>query len=243
MPGPDNAQNGFPRLEKAKLKELNADFSQTINSNRDLPVQFNPETLKVVYANQLHQPGSPGDHRGPPAQLWIGSSSTKMNVTLWFDIPSHPDGQSSEIGGDVRKLTEKVAYFITPTDQGDDKVCPAVRFVWGTFRFDGIIESMEETLEFFSPEGKPLRAQVALSMSRQQFTFGFNDQNQQNQNQNTPTPGTRPLTQSSNNDSVQNMASQQGRGNNWQSIAEANNVENPRLLPLGSLIDINIGRG
>jgi hypothetical protein len=191
MPGADNAQNGFPNLAKAQLKELDANFSNEV-SGHDVTVQFNPETLKVVFNNQIAQPGNSGDRRGPQAQLYVGSSTTKLNVTLWFDIPSQASQQGAET--DVRKLTEKVAYFIKPKENSDPKVCPAVRFVWGTFRFDGIVESMEETLEFFSPEGKPLRAQVALAMSRQDFTFGFNSQNNnQNQNQSTPPPGTRPL--------------------------------------------------
>jgi nucleoid-associated protein YgaU len=38
---------------------------------------------------------------------------------------------------------------------------------------------------------------------------------------------------------VQGMASGLGRANDWQSIAAANNIENPRLLQPGQLIDLN----
>ena len=48
-----------------------------------------------------------------------------------------------------------------------DIVPPVVRFEWGTFLFSGLIESYRETLDFFSSEGVPLRAQVSLSMTHQ----------------------------------------------------------------------------
>jgi hypothetical protein len=39
-----------------------------------------------------------------------------------------------------------------------------VRFAWGTFRFDGHIEALEETLDFFSPDGRALRARLSLTL-------------------------------------------------------------------------------
>ena len=41
---------------------------------------------------------------------------------------------------------------------------PPVRFVWGEFRFDGHVEALQETLDFFAPDGRPLRARLALSL-------------------------------------------------------------------------------
>ena len=73
---------------------------------------------------------------------------------------------------DVRKLTQKVAYFITPQKRRRIRsklVPPGVRFLWGSFQFDGIMESLEESLEFFSPEGKPLRASIDAHLSQQKI--------------------------------------------------------------------------
>ena len=39
---------------------------------------------------------------------------------------------------------------------------------------------------------------------------------------------------------LQALASTLGKGTNWQAIAEANGIENPRILQPGQLIDINI---
>ena len=71
---------------------------------------------------------------------------------------------------DVRRLTEKVAYFATPRPaRGGATTRPAVRLAWGTFQFDGHVEALEETLEAFSPDGRPLRATLALSLAREQI--------------------------------------------------------------------------
>ena len=35
------------------------------------------------------------------------------------------------------------------------------------------------------------------------------------------------------------MADRQGKGDNWQDIASANSIENPRLLQPGQLLDLN----
>ncbi len=57
------------------------------------------------------------------------------------------------------------------------------------------------------------------------------------------TPGTRPLTQAPAGSTVQGLADSQGKGDNWQDIAAANNIENPRMLQPGQLLDMNASVG
>src|SRR6185437_7029443 len=170
---PDVAQ-----LAKAELRELDANFSKEINQDKWTKVQFNPDTLKVAFANQIATPSGSGDQNGPQARQFVGAGTTKLSVQLYFDVTSElPQGLPAV--DDVRKLTQRVAYFITPTGDPKNKpkkyIPPAVRFRWGTFQFDGIMESLEESLEMFSFEGRPLRASVSLSLSQQKITeFMFN---------------------------------------------------------------------
>ncbi len=113
---------------------------------------------------------------------------------------------------------------------------PAVRFIWGSFQFDGIVESLEESLELFSPEGRPLRANVTLSLTQQRITkFTFRDAPAAGP---SPKLGTRPLAQAPAGSTVQGLADSQGQGGNWQAIASANGIENPRLLQPGQLVDL-----
>ena len=233
------------KLEKAQLQELDANFAREINQDKRVTVQFNPETLKVSFANQIQTPSGSGDQRGTPARQFVGAGTTKLSVQLWFDVNAPQATGTNE--SDVRKLTQQVAYFITPAKTSDNPpkyVPPAVRFIWGSFQFDGLMESMEESLEFWSGEGKPLRASVSINLSQQQITaFVFRP---------TTTPpgaagpsgspvGTAPLTQAPAGSNMQGLADSAGVGNNWQAIASANGIENPRLLSPGQLIDLNAG--
>lgn len=220
------------KLEKAELRQLDARFETEINPEHNVKVQFNPESLKVSFANQLQTPSGAGDQRGTPARQFVGAGATKLALTLWFDVSA----PLPETVTDVRRLTQKVAYFITPVKEGDKFLPPAVRFIWGSFQFDGLMDSLEESLEFFSNDGRPLRASMTLNLSQQKITeFTFRDTNPAGQQ---PSPGTRKLTQAASGSTMQGLAASQGKADDWQSIAAANNIENPRRLQPGQLIDM-----
>ena len=231
---------------KAELRQLDADFKNPINPENWTEVQFNPETLKVSFANQIATPSGAGDQSGTPARQFVGAGTTKLSLQLWFDVsaplPPPPNGKAQV--DDVRKLTQKVAFFITPEEVKKGVFAPpAVRFLWGSFQFDGIMESLEESLEFFSSEGKPLRASMSLNLSQQKITkFPFRDTGKPPGAGPTPPPGTTPLTQAPAGSTMQGLAASQGKGDNWQDIAEAHGIENPRLLQPGQLIDMNATR-
>lgn len=228
------------KLAKAELRQLDANFDQEIDRDTWTTVQFNPETLKVTFANQLQTPSGSGDQRGTPARQFVGAGTTKLVVQLWFDVSAPQPGDEET---DVRRLTQKVAFFITPKQDGDTFVPPAVRFLWGSFQFDGIMEGLEESLEYFSPEGKPLRASVSFTLSQQKITaFAFNATASRAPGAGGSAPaGTSPMTQAPSGATVQGLADAQGRAGDWQSIASANGIENPRLLQPGQLVDLNVG--
>lgn len=227
-------------LAKAQIRQMKPDFSGEETDpeirKKTVVVQFNPETLKVSYQNQIQQPEGGGDKRGSQSQLFVGSGTTKLTCTLWFDVnatqPEQPDTAFNNVD-DVRKLTNRVAYFITPAaDKKDPKkfVPPAVAFVWGSFRFEGIMEGVEESLEFFSPEGKPLRASIGISMTQQKILILPPAEMAKT---NKEPPGTKPTTPVPQGSSVQKLA-----GENWQGVAENNNVENPRRPQTGQRLDM-----
>lgn len=250
-PVPEPALN----LVRAELHEMKSDFSAPAPSGRKVKVQFNPETLKVTFANQIVQPSGPGDQRGTPGRQFVGAGTTKLSLQLWFDVTALP--QDSKAVKDVRRLTQDIAFFITPKEvepgkDGPQFVPPAVRFMWGSFQFDGMVDSLEENLEFFSPDGRPLRASMSLGLTQQKITkYEFNPTagdaagpgagEGKRRNPQTPrTPGTSPLTPAPQGSTMQGLADAQGRGGDWQSIASANGIENPRRLDPGQLIDVNI---
>lgn len=231
------------RLAKAELRQLDADLRNEINPDKTAKLQFNPESLKLSFANQIQTPAGGGDKSGTPARQFVGAGTTKLSLAVYFDASAPPaEGQAPV--DDVRKLTQKVVHFITPEQKDNQFIPPAVRFVWGTFQFDGIVDGLEETLEFFSNDGKPLRASMSLTLSQQRILVanlsglgglpGLGGM---------ALPGTVPLTEAAAGATLQSLAAQAGLGDSWQALASANGIENPRQLVPGQLLNLNAVRG
>jgi hypothetical protein len=238
------------KLEKAQLIEMDSKFKDPLPSGRRTSVQFNPETLRVSFSNQLAQQGGgggtgakpagggasqpAGDQAGGAARQYVGAGTTKLSLQLWFDVTGEGGAAA-----DVTKLTEGVAYFMKPQPLGEQKqlLPPNVRFLWGKFQFDGTFDSLEETFEFFSNEGRPLRANVSFTLSQQKIQAEFTKDG-------APAfgggAGTRPLTPAPAGATLQGLAAGIGGGADWQAIAAANGIENPRLLAPGQLVDLNL---
>jgi len=241
-----------PALAKAELRELDAHFNPKSSTEHTTKVQFNPDSLKVSFSNSL-KTNEGGDQNGPQAIQFAGAGTTKLAVTLYFDVTAALPSELPQVN-DVRKLTQRVAYFITAAKTGSGRstqyVPPGTRFTWGSFQFDGVMESMEENLEMFSAEGRPLRASVAIALTRQEITefsiINIPDPPAVTRRGGAP-PGTAPMTEAPAGSNLQNMAASQpggagggsGLSGGWQAIASANGIENPRLLDPGQLIDLN----
>jgi hypothetical protein len=246
-------------LEKARLVELEPDFETLKSGGKCVFVQFNPETLKIGYSNQVQQPPGSGDSAAPPDIQFVGAGSSKLTLQLWFDVsaPLEPRAlPESERGAgsvdDVRKLTQEVAFFITPRavpGQRSTYVPPALAFLWGSFQFNGMVDSLEESLEFFSPEGKPLRAALSLSMSQPRITafrfaqpLGRANASPRPPSSGPAAAGTTPLTPAPAGATVQALAAAAGRAADWKAVAAANGIEDPRRLAPGQLLDLTAGR-
>ena len=237
-------------LTKAKLIELEDDISTKKSGGKEVKVQFNPDTLKVSFTNQVQTSDARGNKNKPaPPRQVFGKGTTKLTLQLWFDVSAQDAAAGGQTVDDVRKLTEQVAYFMLPQERSYGLVPPAVSFLWGTFQFDGVMDSLDETLEFFSPEGRPLRASVSIGISQakiDKYQFGKADPRAggggaggKGKGASPQTPGTKPLVQASAGISFQAMADLQGVGGNWQAFASANGIENPRALTPGQFISFN----
>ena len=224
-------------LRKAKLIELKEDLSSELPGGKSIDVQFNPDSLKVTYANQVVQPEGGNQAAGTAGRQFVGAGTTKLALTLWFDISAMTENAVD----DVRRLTKDVIHFMSPkaSEQDASKLAPpGTRFSWGSFIFDGMVEGLEETLEFFSPEGKPLRASIALTLSQQKILVSTFEGDGK-----VARAGARPFASAKQGDSLQGMAADAGKGGNWQGIASANGIEDPLRMNAGQFVDLNASAG
>lgn len=218
-------------LKKATLIEVKLPPNQQpqpVPGGKQVPVQFNPQTLKLSYSNENKSANQP---TGSAAQF-VGAGTSKLAIELLFD--------TTAAGTDVRATTSHVAYFIKPsTSQGaqqspqQKRVPPGLRFEWGTFRFDGVMDSLQETLDYFSEDGVPLRSTIALGISGIDTMLP--------PTATTGAPATRPQTQAPANSSLPKQAGIGGNSANWKSIATANNIDDPLHLSAGTSLDLTAG--
>jgi hypothetical protein len=122
------------------------------------PVHFNPTSLSYVITNTLAQ-------QEKSTQQYVSQSTGKLTLDLVFDT-TH-DGQ------DVRSHTVKVAKLMKP----NERIPAVVKFEWGAYSFQGVVEGYKETIDFFSPDGVPLRATLNLTLSSQSEVFAGGDSN------------------------------------------------------------------
>jgi hypothetical protein len=214
-------------LVKAELWHIRWDDQHTpVPIKKVLDVQFNPESLKVGLSSQR----AGGKQPAGGSVQYVGQSSATLAVELLFDVMA-PDGCAAAGQPDVRRLTDKIAFFMRPTEKEakDKRTPPGVEFRWGTFVFDGVMSSMNETLEYFSPDGRPLRASVSINLSQHSFTkYRFLP---------PKTPGTRAQLQVAAGQTIQDVVARNGNPETWRAAARKAGVENPRRPDPGTRVD------
>ncbi|MFT3870690.1 MAG: hypothetical protein QM715_19745 [Nibricoccus sp.] len=203
-----------PNTVKAKFSYNSSAGAQSFDVN------FNPSSLDyTITAN------SQGD--GGHAQQTTGSASAKLNMELIFD--------TTDTGDDVRSKTNKVELMLqTSPGTGDNpppQVLSEVTFEWGAFHFIGIVDSFKQTMDFFSPNGIPLRAVVTLSMAQNAYKF-----DQQGSGQTANVDQTLDVAGGSPSD----LAAAAGDPTGARGIASANGLESLRAGVSGG---ISVGGG
>lgn len=239
-------------MVKAALEWLNPPSGQPSK----VEVHFNPQSLRVSY----HTTGGAGDNVSTKRDEQQGARTQhtghigSVSMELLFD--------TSESGEDVRNTTLKLVAMLKAesSDNKSPPPQPTVRFSWGTFIFTGHIQSMDETLDLFSDQGVPLRSTVSLSMTEESlepatpggaglslglsasvgFSAGASAGFSAGASLNAGIAvGTTPLTLSQSDDTLQSLAGRAGVSGSWQAVATANNIDNPRLMQPGTVLNLN----
>lgn len=232
------------KIKKAILQQIAwNEEGQVSSEGPKFEVQFNPETLNVAFSNQV----AGGDQAGGSAIQFNSKGTTKLTFDLIFDVTDpkiaerfNADNKPASIK-DVRKITKLVADFMQTERSGSGRDArftpPGIRFSWGSFRFDGVVNSITEKLEFFSPAGIPLRATLNVSITKQDVDVNFNAPDTDAQgNPNAGTAETATPEQGKN--SMADQTNKNGTPKPWQGDALANGIENPLDLPLGQPLSL-----
>ena len=174
-------------LKKATLVELKPDG--TPKDPNGVEVQFNPATMKMQISNATEG----GESRGRQARQHLGKSSTTLTLDLIFDTA---DEGTTDTPRSVRERTAIIEKYVLPVAQGQDKQAPPkLRFQWGPFILDGLVDSINIDIDHFAPDGTPLRAKVGLSLKEQDSKYQFGATGPGANTQAAPDPGDPPVGQ------------------------------------------------
>ncbi len=244
-------------VEMARLTVVDAKGKP---KGKPIIAHFNPQNLQITYevegasGNASTARGAARGARAGATSQSTGYKAKLSSLSLQFD--------TTQQGEDVRKITLEIAKTMLPTGGA---TAPTVEFQWGTFLFSGKISGMQETLEYFSARGVPLRATVQLTMEMVETVKKANDEtgNQKDngggetakqvasrggsagnqagvaaQGSNSKAAGTTAFTGPQAGEPLQQFAARSGQ--DWKKIAAANGIDNPRQMQPGKLLNPNI---
>lgn len=210
----------------------------TILPENSGPIQalFNPERYTVSKSVQLAEVAIPG--LDAPVVQYVRGQNEKISMELFFDTT---DFGMVDAVTDVRQLTAQV-YQLLKVD-GNLHAPPRVQLAWGSggqLTSYGasispylVLESVSEEFSLFSPGGVPLRAKLNVSF-REAWTI-------EQQLQVTPRHSSDRTTlhRVVRGETLCQIAYEQFHDpTQWRLIADANSLDNPRLLTPGQILVI-----
>ena len=193
----------------------------TPESEEPIPVLFNPTQYSLDQANNLVEKAPPG--LPAPILQYVSGNGRTLSMELFFD--------TWEQQGDVRKHTDRIYGLLNI--RGPLHRPPVCTFTWGRFNFECLVERVGGRFTLFLADGTPVRA--TLSVSFKEYTE-------------VEALVRDPPTESADHaksylvrrgDTLASIAAAEyGDPARWRPIAEANRLENPRLLAPGTRLDL-----
>lgn len=189
-----------------------------IYSTVEAKVIFNPAEYSLEKGNQFASAPLPG--LSNPVLSFVNGDADVLTMELFFDT------YTNNGGSDVRDETRKISRLleIDPTLHAP----PPVKFDWGGLKFRAVIERLTQRFTMFREDGVPVRATLNVTF-KEYKTIG--EQLGPQPKESSDWTKRRVLAEQ---DSLSLIAAiEYGDPAVWREIAEANDIDNPRLLESG----------
>ncbi len=204
-------------MEKAKIIVLKGK-----NKGTKIEVLFNPKEYTLDKSNEFANINIPG-LESPLLQFTRGGLQT-LTMDLFFDTYTYKKGE------DVRIYTDKVIKLMEIDEELHAP--PVCKFLWGKgIEFVFVLSKMTKKFTMFDSNGTPVRATL---------TVIFNEYlTEAELKKPTSSPDRTKIYTLKEGDSLWAIADKEyGNPGQWRVIAEANDIENPRIPPVGQEIEI-----
>ena len=236
-------------------------YFENLETKEQLKVQFNPTDLTFNKTAQFAEIAIPG--LDAPVLQFVRGGTETLTFELLFDSTDEGMAEgaksvtteySSTAGTDKFCGTEK--FYELVKQNPDTHAPPRCRFSWGEnsntkppienvlkplgvgkniskapYWFVGIVESIDRKFLLFSPKGVPLRARLTVKMREYQTI----EQMVRRLNSADHTKA-RVMKRGERLDRI--AANEYDTPADWRRIAEANDIDDPRRVPPGTILKI-----
>jgi hypothetical protein len=204
-----------------------------------VPCLFNPENFSVTKSNEFAPVNIPG--LSSPVYQFVRGHARSVTMDLFFD--------TYEESIDVRIFTDRITGWDTGSmfsklpdavkglmDIDSDLHAPPIcLFIWGTYVFQCIIDQATKKFTMFHPLGFPVRATVSVTLKE------YREPEIQIRELKLQSADLTKTWVVKKGDSLWTIAAKEyGDPADWRLIADANQIENPRLLKPGQELIIPV---
>jgi nucleoid-associated protein YgaU len=210
------------QLNKLKIKNL--------DNKDEFEVLFNPSEYTIEDASKWQE--QTGNRRRPELQ-YTGGDRRRLAMDLFFDTYEKQE--------DVRVHTSKLAKLlaVTTDDKNNGKRPPTLQLTWGPefteagFPFKCVLESLKQQFTLFMGTGMPVRAKCSVSFKEYELPV--------DEQQREPRRRSFPVTTYTvrEGDTLSSIATAVWKDPlKWRVIADANGLDNPRMVRPGQSLII-----
>jgi nucleoid-associated protein YgaU len=216
-------------LEKARILKADAGGSYS----EVLTCQFNPNQLGFTKSNNWNH--EPANNQNVGETTFSSGQPVTLTLDLLFDTTSS--------GEDVRRYTQTLLDLMMVESR--DAISagevvtvtlppPSLIFMWGRLSsFAGYIQSITVRYTMFLSDGTPVRARANVSLRQHRDEQLFPPQNP------TSRSAARKMHVVTEGESIDWIAYQEyGRPSHWRHIAETNDLDDPRDLRPGQVLNL-----
>jgi len=189
-----------------------------VHKGEKAEVIFNPAEYSLEKGNQFASSPLPG--LSNPVLSFVHGDADTLTMELFFDT------YTNRGGSDVRDETKKISRLLEIDPQVHAP--PPVRFVWGPLSFRAVIERLTQRFTMFREDGVPVRATLNVTFKEYKT---IEEQISDRPTESSDWTKQRVLAEGDRFDLI--AAIEYGDSAVWREIAEANDIDNPRLLEFG----------
>jgi len=200
--------------------------------------QFNPSEYTVTKGAQIAEIGIPG--LDSPILQFVRGTNEQISLKFFFD--------TTDDGRDVREISEKF-YNLVKIDR-NRHAPPICRLGWGRpmgglvgksvgftgvqeNKFRGIVSSITQRFTLFKSDGTPLRAEMDVTFKEYKT---LDQQVRELKLRSSDHTKTRKVQSG---DTLSGIAMEEyGNPGKWREIADKNNINDPRALAPGQVLEI-----